>query len=79
MGNSRTVHCLQDLVKSHNPDFLFISETLVALIKINEICGMLSFLYSVSVDILVEVVDWLLCGRFLWFAMSLILLLIIYM
>lgn len=43
MGNSRTVRCLRDLIKSRHPDFLFLSETLVDVEKVNELTTGLGF------------------------------------
>ena len=43
LGNSRAVHSLCDLVKSHHPRILFLMETLVHEMKIEELCIKLSF------------------------------------
>lgn len=43
LGNSRTVCCLRDLIKTRNPDFVFLSETLVKSDKISEISVSLGF------------------------------------
>ena len=46
LGNSRTVHSLCDLVKSHHPCILFLMETLVHEMKIEELHIKLGFLVN---------------------------------
>lgn len=43
LGNSRTVRCLRDLLKTRNPDFVFLSETLVKTEKIGELSKSFGF------------------------------------
>lgn len=50
LGNSRAVRVLRDLVKTHKPDLLFLSETLVNGNKIRELSGNLGFADYFSVD-----------------------------
>lgn len=50
LRNPRAVHILGDLIKSQNPDFLFLSETLVDSSKINFLCSKFSFNNSFCVD-----------------------------
>lgn len=50
LGNSWSVRVLGDLVKSSNPDFLFLSETKVGSNRIEEVCRILRFSKFFAVD-----------------------------
>lgn len=50
LGNSRAVRHLGDLIKSSNPDFLFLSETKVGSNKIDTLCRNFRFAHYFAVD-----------------------------
>lgn len=50
LGNARAVRILGDLVKSHNPSLLFLSETLVMSNVIADLCKKLGFCHFFTVD-----------------------------
>lgn len=50
LENSRTVRCLRDLVKSRNPKFLFLSETIACSDKIKDTSIQLGFSNFFAVD-----------------------------
>lgn len=50
MGSPRAIRILKDLVKSHNPDFVFLSETLVNSDVMTEIADKLGFTSSFAVS-----------------------------
>lgn len=50
MGNSCAVRILGDFIRSHKPDFLFLSETLVTSNKIATLCSKFHFHNSFAVD-----------------------------
>lgn len=50
LGQPRTVRALNDLVKSHRPDFLFLSETISYSNKVEELRIKLGFVQCFSVD-----------------------------
>ncbi|XP_074374406.1 uncharacterized protein LOC141714808 [Apium graveolens] len=50
VGSSRTVQVLKEMIKSHKPDFLFLSETLADSKKIESLSSKLGFINFFSVD-----------------------------
>ena len=62
LGNSRAVCSLCDLVKSHRPRILFLMETLVHEMKIEELCIKLSFSSKFAVNSISHSGGWLCYG-----------------
>lgn len=50
LGNSRAIRALGDMIKSSNPDFLFLSETKVLGSRIEELCKKFKFYQFFAVD-----------------------------
>lgn len=50
LGNSRSVRCLRDLIRTRNPVFVFLSETMVKSEKISEISTSLGFTNNFAVN-----------------------------
>lgn len=50
VGSARTVRVLKEMVKSHKPDLLFLSETKADSNKVANIAPKLGFLHFYSVD-----------------------------
>lgn len=50
LGNTRTVRTLKEVIKSHNPELLFLSETLTVSNKIEELSSKLGYSSFYSVD-----------------------------